>query len=144
MENHKPSENLADCIVFLKSDTFLVRPIRLSLHLSKANNSKHQRVLVTHTWLIHIVMWGEICTFQILFHYGLLQDIEYSPLCCIVSPYCLSIVYKIDKCKLLRDLCLDRPLKSHLFHLSISLILATLRCSIDWFVHLCAVFPIRV
>lgn len=57
--------------------------------------------------------------------------IEYSSLCHIVSPYCLSIIYKIDKCNLLRDLFPDRPLKSHLFHLSLSLILATLRSSID-------------
>ena len=31
--------------------------------------------------------------FQILFHYSLLQDIEYSSLCCTVGPCCLSILY---------------------------------------------------
>ena len=31
--------------------------------------------------------------FHILFHYGLLQDIEYSFLCYTVGPYCLSILY---------------------------------------------------
>ena len=31
--------------------------------------------------------------FQILFHYRLLQGIEYSSLCCTVSPCCLSILY---------------------------------------------------
>ena len=33
--------------------------------------------------------------FQILFDYGLLQDIEYSSLCCTVGPYSLSILYII-------------------------------------------------
>ena len=32
---------------------------------------------------------------HILFHYGLSQDIEYSSLCCIVGPCCLSILYII-------------------------------------------------
>ena len=31
--------------------------------------------------------------FHILFHYGLLQDIEYSSLCYTVGPCCLSILY---------------------------------------------------
>ena len=30
--------------------------------------------------------------FQSPFHYRLLQGIEYSSLCCIVGPYCLSIL----------------------------------------------------
>ena len=30
---------------------------------------------------------------KILFHYRLLQDIEYSSLCCTVGPYGLSILY---------------------------------------------------
>ena len=34
-----------------------------------------------------------IYTFQILFHYTLLQDIEYSSLCNTVGPCCLSILY---------------------------------------------------
>ncbi|CAN0438613.1 unnamed protein product [Rangifer tarandus platyrhynchus] len=33
-----------------------------------------------------------IILFQILFHYMLLQDIEYSSLCYTVSPYCLFYV----------------------------------------------------
>ena len=33
--------------------------------------------------------------FYILFHYGLLQDIEYSSLCYTVGPCCLSILYVI-------------------------------------------------
>ena len=36
--------------------------------------------------------------FQILFHYRLLQDIEYSYLCCTVSSCCLPILY-IVVCK---------------------------------------------
>ena len=31
--------------------------------------------------------------FQILFHYGLLQDIQYSSLCYTVGPCCLTILY---------------------------------------------------
>ena len=31
--------------------------------------------------------------FHFLFHYGLLQDIEYSPLCNMMGSYCLSILY---------------------------------------------------
>ena len=31
--------------------------------------------------------------FHVLFHYGLLQDIEYSSLCYTVGPCCLSIWY---------------------------------------------------
>ena len=31
--------------------------------------------------------------FQILFHYGLLQDIDYTSLCYIVGACCLSILY---------------------------------------------------
>ena len=33
--------------------------------------------------------------FQILFHYSLLQDIEYSSLCYAVEPSCLSILYLV-------------------------------------------------
>ena len=33
--------------------------------------------------------------FQILFHYGLSQDIEYSSLCYTVGPCCLSLLYKV-------------------------------------------------
>ena len=36
--------------------------------------------------------------FNILFHYGLLQDTdysEYSSLCCVVGPCCLSILYML-------------------------------------------------
>ena len=33
--------------------------------------------------------------FHILFHYGLAQDIEYSSLCSIVGPCCLSTLYII-------------------------------------------------
>ena len=32
---------------------------------------------------------------NILFHYGLSQDIKYSSLCHTVGPYCLSILYVI-------------------------------------------------
>ena len=32
---------------------------------------------------------------NILFHYGLSQNIEYSSLCCTVGPCCLSILYII-------------------------------------------------
>ena len=33
--------------------------------------------------------------FHIIVHRGLPQDIECGPLCCIVEPYCLSILYII-------------------------------------------------
>ena len=33
--------------------------------------------------------------FPILFHYGLLQDIEYSSLCYTVGPCCLSVLYTV-------------------------------------------------
>ena len=33
--------------------------------------------------------------FHVLFHYSLSQDIEYSFLCCLVGPCCLSILYII-------------------------------------------------
>ena len=40
------------------------------------------------------VIWLYIYIFfHLLFHYGLLQDIEYSSLCCPVGPWCLSILY---------------------------------------------------
>ena len=35
--------------------------------------------------------------FQILFYYRLLQDLEYSSLCCKVNPYCLSEVFNFLK-----------------------------------------------
>ena len=40
---------------------------------------------VTHTYISIL--------FHILFHYNLLQDIEYSSLCYTVGPRCLSILY---------------------------------------------------
>ena len=40
---------------------------------------------------------------DILFHYGLLQDIEYSSLCYTVGPCCLSILYTVEKCGLLHE-----------------------------------------
>ena len=33
--------------------------------------------------------------FNILFHYGLSQDVEYSSLCYTLGPCCLSILYKL-------------------------------------------------
>ena len=33
--------------------------------------------------------------FQILFYHRLLQDIEYSPLCYTVGPFCLPILYTL-------------------------------------------------
>ena len=36
-----------------------------------------------------------IFLFQILFHYSLLQDIEYGSLCYTVGPCCLSILYTV-------------------------------------------------
>ena len=48
--------------------------------------------IYTHT---HTYIYIYIKSCQILFHYKLLQDIEYSSLCCIVGLYlcCLSILY---------------------------------------------------
>ena len=41
-----------------------------------------------------IQLYIYICIlFQVLFHYRLLQDIEYSSLCYMVGPCCLSILY---------------------------------------------------
>ena len=31
--------------------------------------------------------------FQIIFHYSLVQDVEYSSLCYEINPHCLSILY---------------------------------------------------
>ena len=36
--------------------------------------------------------WFSYTLFQIIFHYRLLQGIEYNSLCCIVCPHCLSIL----------------------------------------------------
>ena len=56
----------------------------------------------TAKWFSYRYMYLSVCIyihisisilFQILFHYSLLQDIEYSSLCYTVSPYCLSILY---------------------------------------------------
>lgn len=50
----------------------------------------------THTCIHkHIYMHTHICytLFHILFHYGLLQDVEHSSLCHTVGPYCLSILH---------------------------------------------------
>ena len=41
-----------------------------------------------------IQLWVHVhILFHILFHYGLLQGIESSSLCCTVGPRCLSILY---------------------------------------------------
>ena len=45
----------------------------------------------TAKWFSYIYI--HIFLFQILFHYRLLQDIEYSSLCYTVEPRCLSILY---------------------------------------------------
>ena len=42
-----------------------------------------QRDWVIHTYIL----------FQIFFHYKLLPDIEYSPLCCAIGLCCLSVLY---------------------------------------------------
>ena len=34
--------------------------------------------------------------FHVLFHFGLLQDVEYSALCCTVGPRCLSILFIVS------------------------------------------------
>ena len=58
-------------------------------------------ILLKNNWFIVLYFW---CTgkwfiytyiFHILFHYGLLQDIECSSLCYTVSPCCLSVLYII-------------------------------------------------
>ena len=41
---------------------------------------------------IYIYTYIHIILVQILLNYRLLQDIEYSPLCYMVSPYCCSIL----------------------------------------------------
>ena len=54
--------------------------------------------IYTHTCMyVYICIWIYIyiyiyVLFQILFHYRLLQDIEYSSLCYIVGPCCLSLL----------------------------------------------------
>ena len=40
-----------------------------------------------------VIQFTESVLFQIIFHYRLLQDIEYSSLSYPVGPYCLSILY---------------------------------------------------
>ena len=45
--------------------------------------------IYTHTYIYILFL------FQILFHYRLLQDIEYSSLCYTVGPCCLSILYVV-------------------------------------------------
>ena len=55
----------------------------------------------TEVWLIYNVVLtsgikqsdSQISFFQILFHYTLSQDIEYSFLCYTEVPYCSSILY---------------------------------------------------
>ena len=42
--------------------------------------------------IIHICMYTSVFFFSILFHYTLLQDIDYSSLCYAVNPCCLYIV----------------------------------------------------
>ena len=42
--------------------------------------------------VLHIYTW---ILFQILLHYRLLQDTEYSSLCYTIGPFCLSILYII-------------------------------------------------
>ena len=46
-----------------------------------------------HTAVIHI--YYLYILFSILFHYSLLQDIEYSSPCCRANLYCLSVLYII-------------------------------------------------
>jgi len=46
--------------------------------------------------------------FQILFHYGLLQD-EYSSLCYIAGPCCSSILYIVVSIYPLQCSCLENP-----------------------------------
>ena len=39
------------------------------------------------------IIYNIYISFQVTFHYRLLQDIEYSSLCYTVGPCCLSILY---------------------------------------------------
>ena len=48
-----------------------------------------------------LYVYIHICSFQMLFHYRLLQDIEYSSLCYTVGLCCLSIFYIVVIIKLL-------------------------------------------
>ena len=43
------------------------------------------------------MIWSDLIynLFQILFHYGLVQDIEYGSLCYAVNPYCLKVKVKV-------------------------------------------------
>ena len=54
-------------------------------------------VTKSQTWLndyhFHFRVYIIYILFQILFHYRLLQDIKYSPLCYTVGLYCLSILF---------------------------------------------------
>ena len=51
--------------------------------------------LYTYTYisLYYIILYYINILFQILFHYMLLQDIEYIFLCYTVGPCCLSILF---------------------------------------------------
>ena len=50
-------------------------------------------VLVSELYSKVIQIYLFIYIFQILFHYSLLQDVEYSSLCYTVGPCCLPILY---------------------------------------------------
>ena len=48
-------------------------------------------------FLMYFPLWLSYILFNIIFHYGLSQDIEYSSLCYIKGFCCLSIIYIIEK-----------------------------------------------
>ena len=56
---------------------------------------------VTHICMFYICIYLEsekgymYTTFQILFHYRLLQDTEYRFLCYTIGPRCLSVLYTV-------------------------------------------------
>ena len=54
--------------------------------------------------------------FHILFHYGLLQDIEYSSLCYTVGPCCLSILYIVIYSS---SLCFEKCIVFYIYHYGI-------------------------
>ena len=52
-------------------------------------------VLISAVQQSDLVIRRQTFFFYIIFHYGLSQDIEYSSLCYLVGPCCLSILYVI-------------------------------------------------
>ena len=45
--------------------------------------------------VVHIFVCVPIFFFDSFFRYSLVQDIEYSSLCCTINPFCVPILYLV-------------------------------------------------